>query len=116
MRLFKILLVCALIAGVGPAFAAPNTSSTGEKCAESASGVKHTINGKQYTCDKCVFLVCQPSGNQIVCGNKTEWTNCVEAAGSGSGSGLNRAPGADRMAPPKNTPKPGQPAGTNKNQ
>jgi len=115
MRMIKILLACGLIACICPAFAAPNTSSTGQKCEESASNVKHTIKGKDYNCDKCVYSQCDSSGGSISnCKRVTEWTNCVEAAGSGAGG-----PGkvnVDRMAPPKNTQKPGAPANPGRNQ
>jgi hypothetical protein len=115
MRALKPLLLCFSLALAVPALAAPNTSSGGQKCEESSSNVKHNIKGKDYNCDKCVYSQCDSSGGSISnCKRVTEWSNCVEAAGSGAGGG--GKVNVDRMAPPKNPQKPGAPAGTNKNQ
>jgi hypothetical protein len=117
MRMLKVLLVCGVAVVAGSALAAPNNSSTGQKCEESASGVSHTIGGKNYTCDKCVFSQCSTTGNSISnCVRKTEWTNCVEAAGSGGGNGTNRVNVPNRMAPANNPQNPTGAAGTNRKQ
>jgi len=69
---------CVLAAGSGIAFAdiiGPN----GEKCDSSESQVKHDINGKHYTCDKCGILSCDTSTNQMKdCKQTTHWVNCTE--------------------------------------
>jgi hypothetical protein len=98
MRLsIKILLFSFLVsAGGAPSLAMP-TGPNGEKCDSSATGVKHTINGKEYTCDKCVFTRCDTSGGQISnCRTVTHWSNCVEAAAGRPGAGI-KAPSGGLM-------------------
>lgn len=59
----------------------------GETCDSSETNVKHEIQGKQYTCDKCVFTKCDTNNGQISnCQTVTHWSNCVAAAAS-SGHG-----------------------------
>jgi hypothetical protein len=73
-----------LSAHMAPAAAEPK-GEHGEKCDSSETGVKKTINGKQYTCDKCTYktgeVACQDQGKQIGCGPvvKTHW-DCKEVA------------------------------------
>jgi len=114
MRACQALLLCLPLILAGAAQAAPNTSSGGQKCDESDSNVKHDIGGKHYTCDKCVYSQCDVGSSISNCKRVTEWTNCVAAAGSNSSVVPDRTK-VDRMAPPKNTQKPGGAAGsTNK--
>ncbi len=88
MRKLTILLLCTplFLAGVALHAAAEPKGPNGEKCDSSATGVTHQIQGKDYTCDKCVYLKCDTSGGQISnCTKTTYWSNCVAA--------LSRPPG-----------------------
>ncbi len=107
MRALHVLLLCCLFAVASslPAAAAPKTSSTGAKCDESASNVKHQIKGKDYTCDKCVYSKCDTAGGSISnCQRVTEYTNCVAAARTGpAGTAIDRTK-VDTLAPATGTP------------
>jgi len=109
MRALKALLICGtLVLAVALPAAAEPKGSGGQTCDESATGVSHKINGKNYTCDKCVYSQCDTSGGSISnCKRVTEYTNCVAAAGS-SGVGPARV-NVDRMeqpiAPPRKGPQ-----------
>ena len=109
MRALKALLICGtLVLAVALPAAAEPKGSGGQTCDESATGVSHKINGKNYTCDKCVYSQCDSSGGSISnCKRVTEYTNCVAAAGS-SGVGPARV-NVDRMeqpiAPPRKGPQ-----------
>ena len=96
LKLKVLLFSCALIlAAIGSAVAEPK-GPNGEKCDSSETGVKHTINGKEYTCDKCVYLKCDTSGGSISnCQRVTNWSNCEAALG-----GATIRPGGGLMAPP----------------
>jgi len=73
----------------------------GQKCDSSETNVKHTINGKQYTCDRCVYTTCDSSGSTISnCRTVTNWTNCVAAADSSAPGGKATT---NEMAPPTGT-------------
>jgi hypothetical protein len=103
MRVINVLLICAgLILSLLEYAVAEPKGPSGEKCDSSETNVKHAINGKQYTCDKCVFTKCDSSGSTISnCQTVTHWSNCVAAAGS-SGAG-DKATTNGEMAPPTDT-------------
>ena len=84
MRLMRIVFgtscLLLLVALVTPANAVPK-GKNGESCnVSSETGVKHTIKGKDYKCDKCVYSKCIQQGDQLRCGNETHWSNCEEVA------------------------------------
>jgi hypothetical protein len=74
-RLKKILVICSLVV------ASTAMACAEDKCESTEHGVSHTIDGKNYVCDKCVVLGCDTSGPKIgQCTRTTKYTNCVEAA------------------------------------
>ena len=76
-----VILYCVFCFALLTSAVAEPKGPNGEKCNSSDTGVKHTINGKNYTCDKCVVLKCSGSGSQINnCTSTTYWTNCSPAA------------------------------------
>ncbi|MGH6736495.1 MAG: hypothetical protein ACRECX_10515 [Methyloceanibacter sp.] len=65
----------------------------GETCSSSATGVKRTIQGKEYSCDKCVFTKCDTSGGEISnCRTVTHYSNCVAALVKPPLGGILKAP------------------------
>ncbi len=100
MRTIVAVLVCGMLAIAGPAAAEP-AGPKGDKCESSETGAKHQINGKNYTCDKCVYSSCNTSGGTVSgCTRTTYWSNCVEAASA-------ITPGGGRMQLPPSV-QPGQ--------
>lgn len=94
MRSLNVFLMCSAIvlACAGPAAAVP-AGPNGESCSSSATGVKRTINGQNYTCDKCVFTKCDTAGNEIKnCRTVTHYSNCVAALGKPPLKGIFKAP------------------------
>ena len=76
LLLLNCVFCCALLSYAVAEPRGPN----GEACNSSETGVKHTINGKTYTCDKCVVLKCSSSGSQLSnCTSTTYYTNCSAA-------------------------------------
>ena len=102
MRVINVLLICAgLITSVLDYAVAEPKGPNGQKCDSSETNVKHTISGKQYTCDKCVYTTCDSSGSTISnCRTVTNWTNCVAAADSSAPGGKATT---NEMAPPTDT-------------
>jgi hypothetical protein len=82
----KVIMACALglvFSGWAINAGAEPKGPNGEKCDSSETGVSHNINGKAYTCDKCVFTKCDTSGGQIGnCQKVTHYSNCVAAISS----------------------------------
>lgn len=117
MRKPHLLLLCCplILATALPAAAVPKGSG-GQTCSESESNAKHTIGGKNYTCDKCVYSTCDSSGGTLSnCKKVTEWSNCVAAAGS-NGVTIDRTK-VDRMSVPISPPPKGpQQSAPSKNQ
>jgi hypothetical protein len=94
MRRITALLLCAplLLVAVAVAWAEPK-GANGETCTSSATGVSHVINGKTYTCDKCVYSKCDTSGGSISnCQTVTHWSNCTAAARTNPRVPIERAP------------------------
>jgi hypothetical protein len=89
-----------------PAGAEPK-GKNGEACnVESKTNVDHTINGKKYKCDKCVYSKCDTGGGTVSnCQNITYWSNCVEAASFGAGNAGPTVKSGGVMAPPDNRSK-----------
>jgi hypothetical protein len=79
----------------------------GEACnIESKTGVSHTIAGKAYKCDKCVYSKCDASGGTVSnCQNITYWSNCVAAAGARTGDLRTPLKSGGVMAPPQDISK-----------
>lgn len=58
MRIVFGIFCLLLVASATPADAVPK-GKNGESCnVSSETGVKHTIKGKEYKCDKCVYSKC----------------------------------------------------------
>jgi hypothetical protein len=99
MGKLKILLLCGplVLAGTISALAVPK-GANGENCnVSSATGVKRTISGKDYVCDKCVYTKCDATGGQISnCRTVTHYSNCEAAAAKGGMQRLPRAPSGTR--------------------
>jgi hypothetical protein len=107
MRIANVLLIaCSLVLLLSqPALAVPK-GKNGESCnISSDTNVDHTINGKNYKCDKCVYSVCSTSGSISNCQNVTHWSNCEEVASNTGGGGKASVGGAatsgGQLAPPE---------------
>lgn len=96
MHSLNVFLLCSalilVLATVEPASAVP-AGPNGETCSSSATGVKRTIQGKEYTCDKCVFTKCDTSGGEISnCRTVTHYSNCAAALVKPPLGGILKAP------------------------
>jgi hypothetical protein len=107
MRNLRVLcLCCPLMLAMTLTATAEIKGTGGQTCETSESNVKHTIAGKNYTCDKCVYSTCDSAGGTLTnCKRVTEWSNCVAAAGGNTG-GVDRTK-VDRISVPISPPPKG---------
>jgi hypothetical protein len=104
----RLLLSCAFAFAIAAPAAAEPKGPNGEACSSSATGVKHTIKGNDYICDKCVFSKCDTSGGQISnCQTVTHWSNCVAATRVGPGGSVLAPPGQVKELDPGGRRLPG---------
>jgi hypothetical protein len=81
MRTFSTLLFCCSIILILGRPGDAHQAGTGETCDAVEHNVAHTINQKNYSCDKTVCTACSSSGTTISgCTKTTYWENCVAAA------------------------------------
>ena len=79
MRTLNVFLCCSPLIFAIPADA--HEAGTGETCNPVEHNIAHTINTKDYSCDKTVCTKCNTSGGTVSgCTKTTYWENCTPAA------------------------------------